>query len=347
MTKRTQANITLILSLLTIGAIAENCGAIDLRLRPEIGRKQTIRATWHITTSCQTPPAPNRNDHIRIFTVTLEPLAVGSEGNVTVRVAIQRIQEDSSMVKGGEKIDLWQFDSSGRGHRYSFSYGKLLAFRGETFTVTLSPQGRLLGMDTDAFYNATGWNRLKHEDTALRFNPDKKEAARRIKALNDKYGSPQKRQQAYAKEAPSSYLYGTSTLRRMLSYVLAPLAAEPVEPGDTWEAPVMIFLEGPMEMAGTHALEAVAGDACTIRVEARRTLTDKPGPLWDGRLLAEKLAGTYHATLKVDRTSGWLRTRQAVMNLTGTVGVPQVPGVDRPRTVPATIEAKVTTEPAG
>jgi len=257
---------------------------------------------------------------------------------------IQQIEEEAILYANGEPNPISQFDSDKGGYQYNVSFGKLVAFRGEAFTITFSPQGQIVALDTANFYAAVARNRVKHENDALMHQPDKAKAAREIKALDDKYGSAQKRRQAYEKEAPTSHLYGTATLRRVLSNMVVPLATGSVRPGDAWTGPVMIDNEGPMKMIGGHTLESIEDDVCMIRVEAQRTLADKPDAMPDGRTFAEELEGAYSAILTVDRSSGCLLNREAVMDLGGSVTMPQHPAAGSDGTIPVTITASVTVD---
>jgi hypothetical protein len=157
-----------------------------------------------------------------------------------------------------------------------------------------------------------------------------------------------KRKQAYKEQAADFLFYGTNQLRTLLTNLLAPLAAQSVKPGDHWSGPVMLRLEGLMELAGTYTFKGLNGGVCTLQAEARRSMDDQPiGPPPPPAEEAHrvKLAGTYQATIKVDRATGSLLSKEAVMELKGTAPMPNA----RTRTfgdpVPITTKATVAVEP--
>jgi hypothetical protein len=296
--------------------------------------------------------------------VEFEPLTLAGEEVSTIRVSIRRIYDESTLHVPGKKdpLSLARSDSAGKGQRHNWSSGQFVAFLDETFTVNLSAQGRILELDTDAFYAAIAKNRVKHENEAalsstidpraarmlgIKVKYGRAEAEQRIRKADAKYGSRGRRLQAYRKEAAEFGWYGLPALRRLLGNTMASLPTEPVRPGDRWKAPVTIDLEGPVQMPGTHTLKSVGDQACTIQVEARRTLDDKPASDPGGNeTTGAKLEGTYRATLTVDRSTGCLLNRNAAMNLKGTLFVPGHPGADAEGNVPVTVKATVTAEPA-
>lgn len=362
----------LILCALSASSIAESTNATHLQFRPEIGSTRTMRVTWRLVSHYQTSEHQDRMEYMRAWTVDLQPVALDTNGNATLRVGIRRIQEGSVMFAAGQTNPMLQFDSAENRHQYNESLAKFAAFLHETFTVKLSGQGRVLEMNTDDFFARVAENRLLYEDQAIRFRAEQARAAEEllsrirrtpengttippreredpediIKKRNDKYGSPRKRQEAYRQDAPTYHLYGTAALDRLMSYLMTPLATEPIRPGDRWTAPAMIYIEGPLEMAATHTLQDAGDTRCTIQAEAYRTLDDGPVTDETGRVWkAVSLKGTYVATMVVDRATGWQLHRNAVMDLTGTVPLPG-PLSDQPRPdIPVNIEATVTVEP--
>ena len=134
-------------------------------------------------------------------------------------------------------------------------------------------------------------------------------------------------------------------LRLLVSTVLVPLARETVKTGADWKGPVMVSIEYPTEMAGTYTLKSIENDVCTIEAQATRTPQDKlpegPARRW---MMGSKLGGTYRATLKVDRTTGGLLSREAVMNLTGSLYMPGNRSAAPEGDVPVTTVATTTVE---
>jgi hypothetical protein len=167
-----------------------------------------------------------------------------------------------------------------------------------------------------------------------------------IRQIDEKYGSREKRKQAYREQAADFLFYGTNQLRTLLTNLLAPLPPGPVQPGDPWPGPVMLRLEGLMELAGTYTFKGLASGVCTLQAEARRNMDDQPiGPPPVQEAHRVKLAGTYQATIKVDPATGSLLSKEAVMDLKGTAPMPSARTGTFGDSVPITTMATVTVEP--
>lgn len=360
MARRAQAVVVPVLCILTACSIGAAEDAVALKLTPEFGDRRTMCVTWRMVTSSPTSANNERFERSRTVVAQFEPLSLAGDDICTLRVGLQRDCSETVIDAAGRREVLVCHDSARAVHRQSWVGARFVAYLGETFSANLSSQGRLQRLDTDAFYAAIAQNRVKLEnDAALNLEVDPKLAGRfgftaehvkakgkqKIEAADTKYGSRGRRLKAYREEAASFSLYGVPALRRLLSDVTAPLPDRPVRPGDQWKAPVTIELDVPIEMLGTHTLKHVADEVCTIQVEARGTVESKPlsGP---GGLAntSAKLEGTYEATLTVERATGWLLRREAVMNLTGTIPKPGPPGAAR-GTIPAAAKVTLTAGP--
>jgi hypothetical protein len=353
-----------ILLIATIGSSAACAEAIRLQFRPQVGQKRTMRVTSRLATTHPGPAGQDVTEHAWTFTVELQPLAIAPDGSVTIKVSLLRAREEASMRSHGE---IFHFDTAGGAHELSVGAGQYVACLGESFMIVVSPQGGLVKLDTDAFYAAIVENRLKHEDRALLIGAEAEggrryknadaenrrwmiqtDAEEAIRQINEKYGSPEKRKQAYREQAPDFLFYGTNQLRTLLTNLLAPLAAQPVQPGDHWPGPVMLRLEGLMELAGTYTFKGLASGVCTLQAEARRSMDDQPiGPPPPPAQEAHrvKMAGMYQATMKVDPATGFVLSKEAIMELKGTAPMPSARTGTLGAGVPITTKATVTVEP--
>ncbi len=264
----------LLIAALGAGGCAE---PVRLQSRPQIGQKQTMRVTFRLATTHPAPAGEDVTEHAWTFTAELEPLAIAPDGSVTMKVGILRVCQESSLRNRGKIRD---FDSA-KGGLESSQYAALL---GESFTIVTSAQGTPVKWDTDTFYAAIAENRIKEEDKDMEVRADpvsrwghgddddtemrrrlvQAEAEKAIQAKNAKYGSREKRkqaykEQAYKEQAPDFLFNNTSLLRMLLTNLLPPLAARPVKPGDQWPGPVMLHLDGLMELPGTYTFKGLAG----------------------------------------------------------------------------------------
>ena len=360
----------LILCVLNAASIAQSTDPIKLRYCPEIGAKRTLCVTWRLTSACDSSGGHRGSERSKAWTVELEPVARHADGSTTIRVGIHRIQEGTAVLDGDQRHSMFQYDSAENKHEKDEPMASFAAFLHTTFTTRLSARGRVVDMDTDEFYARVAENRLLFENEVIRSKPQRIRAARKrygqsikdagfavrfreledpettIRKRNNKYGSARKRQQAYKAEAPNSSLYGTAALTRLMNHLAPPLAAEPLRPGDRWTAPVMIFIEAPVEMTATHTLQDIDDDSCTVQAQAFRTPEDKPVTDEQGRVhRGVNLRGNYLSTITVDRTTGQIRHKKAVMDLTGTVPSPAPPEAGPPRDIPANIQITLTVEP--
>jgi hypothetical protein len=351
-------------------SIAESTDPINLQFRPDIGAKRTLCVTWRLTSACNISGGHRGSERSTAWTVELEPVARHADGSTTVRVGIRRIQDKTAMLDGDQRHSMFELDSAENKHETKESMAAFAAFLHATFTARLSAQGRVVDIDTRDFYARVAENRLLFENEVIRSKPQRIRAARKrygqrvkdagfrvpfrepedpetvVRKRNNKYGSARKRQQAYETEAPNSSLYGTAALTRLMNHLAPSLAAEPLHPGDRWTAPVMICIEAPVEMTATHTLQDIDDDSCTVQAQAFRTPEDKPVTDEQGRVhKGVNLRGNYLSTITVDRTTGQIRHKKAVMDLTGTVRSPAPPEAGPPRDIPANIQITLTVEP--
>ena len=361
MTKRGKIGALILLT----GTISGCAETTRLQFRPQVGQKQTMRVTFRLATTHPAPAGQDVTEHAWTFTAELEPLAIAPDGSVTIKVGILRVCEDSSLRNRGK---IRHFDSDEGGLESS----QYAAFLGESFMIVTSAQGTLVKLDTDAFYAAIAENRIKHEDKVMEIRADlgsrwgygsddtemrrrlvQAEAEKAIQAENAKFGSREKRKQAYKEQAhkeqtPGFLFNNTNLLRALLTNLLPPLAARPVKPGDHWPGPVMLPLEGLMELPGTYTFQGSESGVCTLQAEARRRLEDQPiesPPPPVRKAPRANLAGTYQATIKLDPATGSLLSREAVMELTGTAPMPSARTGTFGDPVPITTKATVTVEP--
>ena len=317
--------------------------AIRLQFRPEPTEQRTLRVNSELASTYRTPYGEERNEFITAFTVEVKPTAIAEDGTVTLKITLLEMSRNDRMKS--KDVPLFQYDSTRNSHEYSVSDAQYDAAIGESFTVLASARGEIIGLNLGDFFTAVAAKRLKYEDETYRRLPGGQEGEARIKERNEHYGSPEARKQAYEQEAPKSLLYGPDQLRLLASNVLVPLAPEPVKTGAEWNGLVMVSIEYPAEMAGTYTLKNVENGVCTIQAQAQRTPEDKlsSGPARRYAMMS-KLGGTYQATLKVDRATGSLFSRESVMTLTGNIFRPGSQSANPEGDVPVTIEATTTVE---
>ncbi len=351
----------LLLFIVTVGASAAGPEGIRLQFRPKIGKKQTVRITTRVATTTSQPSSAERTE-VWILTLDLQPLALVADGGVAVKATFVRLQHQLLLGRKGEGAPM--LDSADEKRRDSRDMALCRALVGESFTAVVSAQGRLEKVDTGSFCDAVAPQRMKYEDEAIRRDTtrvkeavykNKDEATRRrlieadvekaIRKENDRYTTAAGREYAYRQGAVDCYLYSTRRLRWLLNDVLTPFAAGPVTLGSRWTAPVMVAADGPYELGGTYILKGQEDNTCTIQVEARRTTSDRSlvAPAVE-EAQRSWLAGAYLATVKVDRTTGTVLSKETSLDLTGTGLIP-VPGSQTTGTgVQVTSKATTTVE---
>lgn len=166
------------------------------------------------------------------------------------------------------------------------------------------------------------------KDEATRRRLIQADVAKALKDENTKYGSAAQRQEHYRKDAAECHLYSLGQVRLMLNDVLVPFPDGPVAEGGRWTAPFMMCADGPVELEGTYTLQSLENDTCTIQVRAERTMNDhtiiEPPVPSEYRT---RLAGTYQATMKIDRATGALVSKEASVDLAGRTSnyMPNIP----------------------
>jgi hypothetical protein len=336
---------SLVLSAVLVCSSAAAPEKIALRYRPKVGEKRVMRVAYHLTTTYPSRSGQDCMEHIRTYTLEVEPLSVGIDGRVVTRIGIQQISLKSFQHSDGRVFR--NFDSTRDLYKSDLFGGIYRAPLGESFTVETSAQGKVLKCNVDAFYEALARNRIRHETEVLahmaKFN--RAWGQKESEAWNRQYGSIEQRKQAYREDASKFEPCAMETLQLLVSSVLVPFASEPAPAGGDWKAPVLISIEALMELSGTYRLQTVEDDVCTIQVEAQRTAQD--------RTLAEQrdlvrgrspLEGRYEATLRVDRTTGRLLARQDRINLSGGLFMPTHGMAKSDGTVPITADATTTVE---
>ena len=354
----------LILSMVTLGSSVTGAESLPLQFRPPVGQKQTLQVTSHVSTVPVTPSDTDRTERHWILTMELEPLAVAADGNVTIRVTLRRIQHKLFAIRKGKEFYMFDLDSADEKRRNEQQMGMCLAPIGESFAVVISARGRVQKVDTEAFCVAVARKRMQYEDEAIRRetirirawgyrNEDEAtrqkhlqaDADKAVRAENRRFGSAAKREQLYRDCAVEFHLYSLEKLRRSLLDVLIPFPDQPVAKDGRWTAPVMMRADGPIELEGTYTVKSQDNSTCTIQVEARRTMEDQsttaPEVPEEHRT---RLAGTYHATLKIDRTTGVLLSKEASMDLTGRTStyMPDIPSSGK--ILEITVKATTTVE---
>jgi hypothetical protein len=146
-----------ILLIATIGSSVAYAEALRLQFRPEVGKKQTIRVISRLATTHPGPAGEDVTEHAWTFIAELEPLSVAPDGSVAIKVSLLRAREEASMRSHGE---IFHFDTAGGAHELSMGAGVSVAFLGESFTIVVSGRGKLVKLDTDAFYAAVVENRI-------------------------------------------------------------------------------------------------------------------------------------------------------------------------------------------
>ncbi len=352
MAERGRITIVLVLWIASLYSNVARAEAVPLQFRPEIGAKQTVRITTVMASTPAPPASPENTERSWALTLKLEPAVIAGDGAVTLRVTLLRIE--SKLLASGIRADgpLFSADSADETSRDEYGMGKCLAPIGESFTVIVSARGRIVKVDSEAFCVAVARKRIQYEDEAIRREAtrfaewrtkDKGKTAQRLAIKGEieeafrkeynKYGSAAKREERYREEAMASELYSLVQLQRTLSDALIPFPDEPVAKGERWTAPVLVCTDGPIELTGTYTLTDQDNSTCTIQIEAQRTMDDQS--MYIPEVPDEyrtRLAGTYRATVKIDRTTGVLLSKEASMDLTGRISTFMPDGQVPPRT---------------
>ncbi len=295
-------------------AIAED--AVRLQFRPGPGATRKLRVTTRLVMSSKEEGGPQVDvTGTQAFTVGLEARPVQGDGAVPITVTLEAIQVKTEM----QGMTLGEYDSTKPQSEDDSMAGLYVPFIDQRFTMRLSEQGEIIDPGLDELFLAVAADRVEAEDDMMRQQLGEK-STQAIQRTDQRFGSRRARVRALKEQYEKSLILGAQDVRGLLNHLVVPLPAEPVQNGSQWSGPVAVRVQTWTEMPGTYAVAALEEDSCTIVAESYRSEEDEPVISQVGSTtVSEKLVGPTQATLTVDRSSGWLRSKEQTTTLNGRI----------------------------
>jgi hypothetical protein len=342
------ANVTCLMSFIVALCLHDLAPAASLlRFQPKAGEKRTVRITMREATVHNSGGRQSlRGVQSENVTLGLEPVQVGADGRVVLRATLEAIQarvEANGRSQG-------QYDSTKPAQGMETPVTRQYAgFAGNSFTVGISSQGRIMDADMNDLFQVVAVNRISGEDMAaqrlFRNNPRE-----RIEAEDRRYGSRANRTLAMKKVLEQDTTFGKDYILGLVRNAMASLPGTAVESGATWDGDVVAQVGRPMPIPATCTLKAQDGGICTIDVTGHRAPGGEPIVFQDNgaagqEKISQKLSGSYQATVKVDQATGWLLHRAAKTSLKGQMESTRLGRQSATETTDVAIENTTTVEP--
>lgn len=287
-------------------------GAICLQFRPIPGTKRTVQVATKSTTSTEMDGQQQNGTNTESVEWKLEVLESPGDGTVAIGVTVAAMHQKLE----GQSVT-HEYDSTqprAEGNTMADIYG---AYIGNPFTIKVSPAGEIVDLGLDALYLTAAERRVQSEDDMVRRQRgDRAEQA--IQTLDSQAGSRENRVLAMKKQLEASPFFGREQVAELMSGLIESLPEKSLRRGDTWADSYSVKMGLRVPMAGTYTVAAVEPEVCTIQMAAEMSPDQEPIVQDNGPMKTSiKLAGSSEATLRFERRTGWLLSREQQIHLRG------------------------------
>jgi hypothetical protein len=275
---------------------------VQLRFAPDPGTTRIVQITTETTLSIEGDTLQQSGTNRETLTLELEAAPADPNGNTPIAVTLAAVQMKREA--GGAIQDEYDSteppDSTNR-------YGKIFSpFVSGRCTMVVAAQGRVVDFEMDKLYRAVAEVQL----------------AARGGAIDPRYPSREQYLEVLKTQFENIPRLGKQQLCSTLEKLVVALPEQPLREGDTWSGQSTVDIDAPVEMAATYTLTAATDDICRIEVESRRSVEQEPiVQTMDETTVSYTVGGTLQAALTVDRSTGWLLSKEETTNLSGRVEV--------------------------
>lgn len=340
--------VSIFIFVLTTGVwAAESCAAekLNLKLRLKAGQKYSMRITTEQKISQTIQGKKQDFNQMLAVGIGFEVEEVDANGVASLKVTYRMFKLKTP---DGMEYDSTKFDKI-PGKKPEQFYTAMI---GQSFMMKIAPNGKILELKgIDKMLLQAAEKIIEAEDELITKAPvgtckknnapeaqekisKQERAKRRIEALNNRYGSREKRA-----ETLKVQMKGVFTEEK-IKYVFSPwritFPDRLVGIGDSWVSKMTLaWAVLPVEVDSTYTLKGNEKGIVTIDMSSKRDLDDEVVSF--GKRLM-KLPGSYHETLEVDETSGWLIRSKAHMKISGEM-------IEQGMRMPISMESVITVEP--
>ncbi|MEN6576086.1 MAG: DUF6263 family protein [Phycisphaerales bacterium] len=312
-------------------------GAIRLRFRPVPGTKRRVQLTTKVTQSAQEDGQRQDMTATESADLDLEVLEPPADGTVAIGVSLAaaRLKSEAAGQTVGE------YDSAQPPGERNTMAEMYAPFLGSRFTIHVSPGGQLTDPNLDALFLTAARRRLEDEDASLRERL-KDRADEAIRKADEQSGSREARVLDMKNKLEKFPVLGREKILEMLGNLIVALPDSPLRRGDTWQDSFAAGIGLRIPMAGTYTVTAVEPDVCTIQVAGQRSLDEEP--LVEGTeqtKMTTKLGGSSEATLRIERQTGWLLSKECKVSLQGEVQMTTIGAQSQSISMPVSVEVTI------
>ncbi|OGF66666.1 MAG: hypothetical protein A2Y62_21365 [Candidatus Fischerbacteria bacterium RBG_13_37_8] len=299
-----------IVILLAVGILI-SCGKgekIQLQLKLKEGSSYEIKAgaDQKISQTIQGQKMDMLQKTTMEYTFAVEK--VEPNGNATAKISYNSIKFEQD--GPGGKIE---YDSSNPPAKIPPAAAGFAALKEGTFTVILSPEGRVVDM---------------------------KGIDKMLDLVIEKLDLPDEATRIQAKENAQNF-FGEQVMKEMMESMMAIYPEKPVGVGDTWSKVVLVSKGFPMILTNNFTLKKRKNGIATVEIKSSVQPYPEAAPMEMGPIkLKYELSGTQEGTMELEEATGWSKRATIKQNFTGTVhieGAPQMSGMSFPMTVEGTI----------
>jgi len=308
------AAVAMAAGLLAAPALAADAPAkgekVQLRLHLEKGKTYRIKMAiqQEITQTIQ----GNKMDIAQTMGMeyTFDVSEVKDDGTMTVKVTYRTVQMKMDGPTG--KVD---YDSSDPPDEIPKAARGLAALVGQSFTLDLTPQGRV--------------TRVEGIDAVL---------ANMIQKLDLPDGAMKTMMESQLKKQ-----FGDKAMRETMEQLMAMYPAKPVGIGDSWTMNVELSKSFPLKMENTYVLKDRKAGVAILDVKSVLTSDPKAPPMKMGPIsISYDLKGTQQGQAEMDEATGWTLSSTLTQEFSGKMTMEGAPGMTEPLSWPVTAKSEIT-----
>jgi hypothetical protein len=276
---------------------------------------------------------------------------IDANGIAWIKVTYLTLQEKAESVPGKMEYDSTKPDAA-TDHAFALTYSAMI---GQSFVMKVTPEGKMLELQgIDEMYLGMAEKIVEGEDESVRKRATERMAEgaeerteRYIEALNQKYGSRKKREEAVSDLIKKNPLFTEEKIRGMVGNVIMPFPGEPAEIGDSWHGGMVLPAAAPVDIDLTYTLKEKRQGVVVIGISSKIELVDEAASTQDSPLGPTKasMTGSYEGALEIDSSSGWMIRKKATMRCSGKMKMAPNKQMPQGMALPMSMESITTVEP--
>ena len=285
----------------------------ELKIKLEIGQKYNVRINTNQMILQSMGQKKETILNRKIYEIAAEVKDVDSNDIASMEITFKSIKEQTMF--GSETRG---YDSTTTHDSNDTMANMYSAMIGEKFSIDVTNNGKIVGLDVDKLYLGMAENRMKSEDEILR-NMVKEKAMDEIEKINKKYGSKEKRLDAIKKQIGKFPVFNKEQIKFVAESILVPFGNEPVGTGDSWQSKMKLLPNLPIEIDGTYSVKDISKTAVILAINSMIDLKNISNPVQQQNLGQSKISlkGSLEGTLQINPSNGWLLNKKTTLKISG------------------------------